>query len=69
MGIIPDVPEEIEIQLARTEFITSKIIDKVADDDTSDINGTDGPIEFQVYPLSQGGQYALDEHRLTRDMK
>lgn len=24
---VPDVPEEVEIQLARSEFITSKLID------------------------------------------
>lgn len=33
MEIIPDVPEEIEVQLQRTEFIVDKLIDKVKDDE------------------------------------
>ncbi len=69
MAAIPDIPEEIEIQLARTDFIVSKVIDKVADDNTSDISGIDGPIEFQTYPLDEGGQYARNSHILTGDMK
>eukprot|EP00599_Poterioochromonas_sp_BG-1_P012741 CAMPEP_0173157600 /NCGR_PEP_ID=MMETSP1105-20130129/15730_1 /TAXON_ID=2985 /ORGANISM="Ochromonas sp., Strain BG-1" /LENGTH=64 /DNA_ID=CAMNT_0014075113 /DNA_START=1257 /DNA_END=1447 /DNA_ORIENTATION=- len=32
--VIPDVPEEVEIQIARNEFITSKIIDKTPDENT-----------------------------------
>lgn len=32
MEAIPDVPESVEIQCARTEFIVSKVIDQVADD-------------------------------------
>ena len=31
MEAIPDVPEEIEIQLERTEFIVRKVIDQVGD--------------------------------------
>ena len=37
MAIIPDIPEEIDIQLQRTEFITRKLIDKVADEDDEDL--------------------------------
>ncbi len=69
MELIPDIPEEIDIQLARTEFITSKLIDKVADDDTSDIQGTDAPIEFSSYPLDVGGEYLVKSHFLTESMK
>ncbi len=54
MALVPDLPEEINIQLARTEFIVSKVINKVADDNTTDITGVDGPIEFQTYPLDEG---------------
>lgn len=32
-AIIPDVPDEVEIQLARSQFIRSKIIDRIVDDD------------------------------------
>ncbi len=56
MALVPDMPEEIGIQLARTEFIVSKVINKVADDNTTDITGVDGPIEFQTYPLDEDGQ-------------
>ncbi len=69
MALIPDVPEEIDIQLSRTEFITSKLIDKVADDDTTDIHGADSPIEFQSYPLDVGGEYLVKSHFLTESMK
>ncbi len=69
MTAVPDIPEEIDIQLARTDFIVSKIINKVGDDNTSDITGIDGPIEFQTYPLDEGGHYAYNSHLLTRDMK
>ncbi len=69
MAVIPDIPEEIDIQLSRTEFITSKLIDKIADDDTTDIRGTDAPIEFQSYPLDVGGEYLVKSHFLTESMK
>jgi len=32
MEVIPDIPEEVVIQQARTEFIDRKLIDLVADD-------------------------------------
>lgn len=32
-AIVPDVPEEVEIQLARNEFINEKVIEKVEDED------------------------------------
>jgi hypothetical protein len=70
MAVIPDVPEEIGIQLARTEFITSKLVDKVADDDNSDVPpGTDAAIEFQSYPVDVGGEYIVKSHFLTESMK
>ena len=41
MEAIPDVPEEIDIQLQRIEFIQRKLIDKVADDHDEDVRGED----------------------------
>jgi len=32
MAVIPDVPADIELQQARTSFLVSKVIDRVADD-------------------------------------
>lgn len=31
--VVPDVPDEVEIQIKRQEFIRSKLLDKVEDDD------------------------------------
>jgi len=52
MGIIPDEPEEREIQLKRTEFLTSKIIDLVDDDEDIPIVMTDEmkDIHVEEYP-------------------
>ena len=59
MAVIPDVPEEIDIQLDRTDFITRKLIDKVADDDDEDVEGTQAELEIKEYP-DFGGVYAHD---------
>lgn len=37
MAIIPDVPEDVEIQMARSEFLSKKIIDMVPDDEGREI--------------------------------
>lgn len=57
MAVIPDVPEEIDIQLQRTDFIVDKLIDKVGDDDDSEYVGENADVAFQTYPLI-GGFYA-----------
>jgi hypothetical protein len=54
MEAIPDVPEEIDIQLKRTEFIVDKLIDKVEDEDDSDITADQVEVPFQPYPLIGG---------------
>lgn len=53
------MPEEINIQLQRTEFIVDKLIDKVEDEDDSDITADQMDVPFQPYPLI-GGFY---EHK------
>jgi hypothetical protein len=68
MAVIPDIPEEIDIQQKRTEFIVRKLIDKVEDDNTADYVGTPGPIDFQKYPLS-GGTFKHSDHFFTGNMK
>jgi len=54
MIAIPDIPEEIEIQLARMAFVVSKLIDRVADDDDADEEGIEEPLEIQEYPDEHG---------------
>lgn len=34
---IPDIPRFVTIQRARTEFLTSKIVDKVSDENDEDV--------------------------------
>ena len=52
--VIPDVPEEINIQMKRTTFITSKLIDQISDDNAGNKEYSDDPIEFSTYPLVGG---------------
>jgi hypothetical protein len=35
--VVPDVPEEVEIQVKRQTFIRSKLLDKVEDDDPEEV--------------------------------
>lgn len=56
MEAIPDIPEEIEIQLLRSEFISRKLIDKVADDVSEDAQGQDA--ELIVHQHHYGGSEA-----------
>eukprot|EP00600_Ochromonadales_sp_CCMP1393_P002315 CAMPEP_0174981828 /NCGR_PEP_ID=MMETSP0004_2-20121128/16120_1 /TAXON_ID=420556 /ORGANISM="Ochromonas sp., Strain CCMP1393" /LENGTH=728 /DNA_ID=CAMNT_0016233643 /DNA_START=101 /DNA_END=2287 /DNA_ORIENTATION=+ len=44
MEAIPDVPEQIIIQQKRMEFITSKLIEKIADGKHSDVEGAQEPL-------------------------
>ena len=61
MEAIPDCPEEIDIQLQRTEFITRKLIDQVADDHDDDVLGEDIEIEIHKnhFDGSGGGTYGI----------
>lgn len=52
MFVIPDIPEAVRIQLRRTHFIVSKLIDKLADEDSSDALGALAPLEVQPYPIA-----------------
>jgi hypothetical protein len=49
MEAIPDIPEEVIIQHKRSDFIVSKVIDKIADDLTSEIPNSE-PLELREYP-------------------
>lgn len=68
MAIIPDIPEEIDIQLQRTDFIVRKLIDKVGDDNDGDIFKDVGEVQFQEYPL-KGGKFTQNNHFFTSSMK
>jgi hypothetical protein len=52
MAVIPDEPEERQIQIKRTEFITSKVIDLVDDDEDTQKVMTDAQREVHIeeYP-------------------
>jgi hypothetical protein len=39
--LVPDVPEEVEIQLERNQFINSKIVEKIEDEDFDEPEGQD----------------------------
>ena len=56
MEAIPDVPEEIEIQLQREEFIVRKLIDKVGDELNDDVRGVDAPLEIHKLAFGHGTQ-------------
>ena len=53
--MVPNVPDDVQIQLDRTEFLASRVIegeeDNDDDDDTVDA-GSHVPIEFQTYEYS-----------------
>ncbi|KAJ1416346.1 calcium-activated chloride channel-domain-containing protein [Ochromonadaceae sp. CCMP2298] len=57
MAVIPDVPEEIDIQQQRMAFVVRKLIDRVADDNDEDEAGIEDPLEIGQYP-DYGGRYA-----------
>ena len=54
MAAIPDVPEEIDIQLQRTDFIERKLIDRVPDEHFGGVqfDTTVRPFVFQEYPAA-----------------
>lgn len=54
MAVIPDIPEEIEIQEKRQEFIVGKVIDQIADDIDEDVPVADSVFEFQQYKAGGG---------------
>ena len=54
---IPDVPERVEVQLKRADFINSKIIDRVADDD-DEITHTETKGDTTVKGKDDGVYYA-----------
>jgi hypothetical protein len=57
MKAIPDVPEEVGIQLARAEFISKKLIEQVPDDNLNDVPGSGRPITIYAdySELAQAG--------------
>jgi len=53
MAIIPDVPEDVEIQMNRCEYLSQKVIDFVPDDEGRELNDAEkGPVEISEYPFS-----------------
>jgi hypothetical protein len=60
MAVIPDVPEEIEIQEKRQEFIVGKVIDQIADDIDEDVPIQDAVFQFETYKA--GGGFFRDKN-------
>lgn len=70
MEAIPDVPEYIEIQLQRANFIVGKLIDQLGDEKMSELNmsSLDSALIIQDYPL-YGGEYSNEtENALLKNM-
>ena len=72
MTAIPDIPEEIEIQIYRTKFIVETLIDLKEDELNEDVRVDNSyiiaNIEFEKYP-SYGGAYSTPTHFFTENMK
>eukprot|EP00595_Chromulina_sp_UTEXLB2642_P002351 CAMPEP_0196767946 /NCGR_PEP_ID=MMETSP1095-20130614/42161_1 /TAXON_ID=96789 ORGANISM="Chromulina nebulosa, Strain UTEXLB2642" /NCGR_SAMPLE_ID=MMETSP1095 /ASSEMBLY_ACC=CAM_ASM_000446 /LENGTH=104 /DNA_ID=CAMNT_0042136839 /DNA_START=1206 /DNA_END=1520 /DNA_ORIENTATION=- len=73
MEVIPDIPEEIEIQIQRTEHICEKIIEQVSDEpdevheESSKVDS--GPsIVLQEYPRYGGSYTNGPDNIFTRNM-
>lgn len=65
MEAIPDCPEEIDIQLQRTEFIVRKLIDRVADDADEDVAGQDEKMEIHKHsPEGSSSTYGIASGRM-----
>lgn len=58
MAAIPDVPEVIELQSARRDFIATKVIDLVSDDPDDDVVKDHEELCFQEYPEKQENTYS-----------
>jgi hypothetical protein len=63
MEAIPDVPEEIDIQLMRTEFISRKLIDKVGDDVNEDVALQSADLVVHKHHYSGSGAATYGLHR------
>ena len=50
MTVIPDVPNAVAIQTSRSEFLVSKVIDKVSDDEAGFGNVKAAALEIFEYP-------------------
>jgi hypothetical protein len=50
MGAIPDIPDEIAIQIKRTDHIKSKLIDMDADDIEITVEKSDAQFAIDFYP-------------------
>ena len=48
MAIVPDDPEEVVIQMRRSDFLTSKIVLRLPDDDLADMQGVQEEAEFLI---------------------
>lgn len=68
MEAIPDIPEEIDIQLERTDFITSRLIDKLGAEDSKsdDMKISLESLEINQYP-DYGDVYKHEVHESVPD--
>ena len=68
MEAIPDEPESIVFHKKRSEFLESKIIDRVEDDHVELIEGGRCAPEIQEYP-QRGGYFSIESHNSTGEDK
>lgn len=68
MAAIPDIPEEIEIQEKRQEFIIGKAIDQISDDIDEEVKTTEEPVVIKEY-RSGGGYFEGQGLSMVGNMK
>ena len=66
MALIPDIPEHINIQLMRTDYITRKLIDKISDENQTLEALSSEVLEIRDYP-DFGGVYAHEMESNTNN--
>merc|ERR1711998_92230 len=68
----PDMPEEVEIQLARQEFIVDKLINDKEDDQDPPLEEADDPVHaaIEVFQTDEDAVLKLDiEEQIRADLK
>ena len=63
MALVPDVPVDVEIQIARNEFVIKKVIEKVADDD-DDRSDSEPSDALSVHLMEESG--GLPRHQSAK---
>lgn len=65
MEAIPDIPEEIEIQLARQDFIINKLIEKIPDEPIVNVDSLIKDPVFETYPQKTSSKNGVVQNILS----